>query len=42
MRASCDLSVGCSSGQAASLEIRQRSEAGFGWLKTIGGLRKTK
>ena len=42
MRANCDRSVGCSSWQAAGLKIRQRSEAGFGWLKTIGGLRKTK
>jgi hypothetical protein len=30
------------SGYATSLKIRQRIEEGFGWLKTVGGLRKTK
>ncbi len=30
------------SGYATSLKIRKRIEEGFGWLKTVGGLRKTK
>lgn len=29
-------------GYALSLKIRKRIEEGFGWLKTVGGLRKTK
>lgn len=29
-------------GYAASQKIRKRIEEGFGWLKTVGGLRKTK
>lgn len=29
-------------GYATSLKIRKRIEEGFGWLKTVGGLRKTK
>jgi hypothetical protein len=29
-------------GYAASQRIRKRIEEGFGWLKTIAGLRKTK
>ena len=28
-------------GYAVSLRIRKRIEEGFGWMKTIGGLRKT-
>ena len=29
-------------GYAVSQRIRKRIEEGFGWMKTIGGLRKTK
>jgi len=29
-------------GYATSQKIRKRIEEGFGWLKTVGGLRKTK
>ncbi|SFQ25334.1 hypothetical protein SAMN05216190_14711 [Pseudomonas borbori] len=29
-------------GYAASQKIRKRIEEGLGWLKTVGGLRKTK
>jgi IS5 family transposase len=29
-------------GYAMSLRIRKRIEEGFGWMKTIGGLRKTR
>ena len=29
-------------GYATSLKLRKRIEEGFGWLKTVGGLRKTK
>ena len=29
-------------GYAASLRIRKRIEEGFGWMKTVAGLRKTK
>lgn len=29
-------------GYGVSMKIRKRIEEGFGWLKTVGGLRKTK
>lgn len=29
-------------GYAISLKLRKRIEEGFGWLKTVGALRKTK
>jgi hypothetical protein len=29
-------------GYRMSLQIHKRIEEGFGWLKTVGGLRKTK
>ncbi len=39
-RSAIDARVAQGSGYAMSLQVRKRIEQGFGWIKTIGGLRK--
>jgi Transposase DDE domain len=41
-RSAIDGRTHASSGYAASQRIRKRIEEAFGWMKTVGGLRKTK
>ena len=41
-RSAIDRRTTCHSGYAASQRVRKRIEAIFGWMKTVGGLRRTR